>query len=162
MVIPDVAGDFSEFNTKSAYKNMFDTVDRMHPKNKNFLRTFKMCRVTMPTFDIEFNYGKVKDHLISMGIKSAFSETKADFSGILNSTESTRVMNNDIYISDVFHKATFTVNRNGVEAAAATAFLSFTRSSYGGVKVSINKPFIFFVKNVETGAILFIGKVVKP
>jgi len=162
MVMPEVAGNFSEFNNRAAYKDMFDTVDRMHPKKEDFTRSFGTCRVTMPTFDIEFNYENIKDHLKSMGIKSAFTKTKADFSGILNSTESTGVMNKDIYVSDVFHKATFTVNRNGVEAAAATAFSFSGRSSYEGFHVSVNKPFIFFVKNVKTGAILFIGKVVNP
>jgi len=162
MVIPEEAGDFSEFNKRSAYKDMFDTVDRMHPKNEDFTRSFGTCRVTMPTFDIEYNYKSIEDDLKSMGIKSAFIKKDADFSGILNSTESTGVMNNDIYVSDVLHRATFTVNRNGVEAAAATAISFSGRSSYEGFPVAVNKPFIFFVKNVKTGAILFIGKVVKP
>ena len=94
-----------------------------------------------------------QDHLKSMGIKKAFDGQQADFSGI---------MREPVFVSDVFHKAAFNLDRNGVEASAATAFLFMQRSFYRGKYVNVDKPFVFFVKNVETGAILFIGRVVNP
>merc|ERR1719457_65459 len=158
MAIPNTAGDFSEFDDQSGYRKMFDTVERMHPSdeqysNKPYSDSFEMCVVKMPKFDIEFDYKNLQDHLKSMGINKAFDGQQADFSGM---------MKEPIYVSDVFHKSTFNLNKNGVEASAATAFLFMQRSFYNGETVNVNKPFVFFVKNVETGAILFIGKVVNP
>ena len=114
----------------------------------------------MPTFDIDFSYDDFKDHLISLGIKSAFQSSEADFSGILDYGESPRKDN--VYVTDVIHKATFNLNREGVEGTASTAFLLGFRAILPSKDVVVDKPFVFFVKNVETGAVLFIGRVVQP
>jgi len=163
MAIPNTAGDFSELDTKTGYKKMFDTVDRMHPisdahSNWFVARSFERCTVKMPVFDIDFTYEDFKDHLKALGIRSAFESDKANFSGILDSVAS----RNNVYVSDVIHKATFNLNKKGVEATAATAFFIGSRMITPSKDVTIDKPFVFLVKNVETGAVLFIGRVVRP
>merc|ERR1719239_1423324 len=130
MAIPSTAGNFSEFDTKSGYKKMFDTVEKMHPtgEGNNLAENFGRCNVRMPTFDIDFSYDNFKEHLKSLGIKSAFKSSKADFSGILDYDASQRKDN--VYVTDVIHKATFNLDRDGVEAAAATAFMMGFRAAF--------------------------------
>jgi serpin B len=53
------------------------------------------------------------------------------------------------------------VNEEGTEAAAATSVgISFT--SIGDNYFYVNKPFLCVVKERNTNAILFIGKIVNP
>ncbi len=74
--------------------------------------------------------------------------------------------NEDLFIGDVVHKAFVSVDENGTEAAAATAVMMVT-SAPGPkpeepVVVTIERPFIFLIRDIETGAILFIGRVMNP
>ncbi|CAF2469307.1 unnamed protein product [Rotaria sp. Silwood2] len=64
--------------------------------------------IYLPKFKLETNY-ELKDILISLGMEDAFSETKADFKGIIG-----RVTDeNSICISKVIHKTFLNVNENG-------------------------------------------------
>ena len=55
MAIPSTAGDFSEFDTKSGYKRMFDTVEEMHPtgEENNLAKNFGRC-IQFFLYNIEF------------------------------------------------------------------------------------------------------------
>merc|ERR1719489_145954 len=159
MAIPSTAGDFSELDDQSGYRKMFDTVEGMHPTGAGNTpaRNFERCNVRMPTFDIDFGYDDFKEHLRSLGVRAAFQGSEADFSGILDDAS-----RRNLYVTDVAHKAAFSLDRDGVEGAAATAVMMGFRSILPSRDVTVDKPFVFFVKNVETGAVLFIGRVVRP
>lgn len=108
----------------------------------------------MPKFKIEseFNLNKT---LSDLGMPLAFSETEADFSGMDGAK--------DLHISDVVHKAYVTVDEKGTEAAAATGVVVGTTSMPSQVyDVTLDHPFIFFIRDIETGTILFIGRVLNP
>ena len=77
----------------------------------------------------------------------------ADFSGI-NGT-------GNFYIGDVIHKAYVAVDEKGTEAAAATAVIGES-SGIPDVWLSVNRPFIFLIRDVSTNTILFMGKVNDP
>lgn len=67
------------------------------------------------------------------------------------------------FISDVFHKAFVAVDEAGTEAAAATAVLMKRLSMpMVDVTLSIDRPFIFVIREGETGSILFLGRVLNP
>jgi len=67
----------------------------------------------------------------------------------------------DLYVSDALHKSVMTVNEEGLEAGAATALgISFRRVT--DIRIRINKPFLFAIRQDLTGAILLVGKVVRP
>lgn len=106
--------------------------------------------ITMPKFkfDAEFN---LSGHLKEMGMASAFSG--ADFSGI--SSEK-------LVVTDVVHKAYVAVNEKGTEAAAATAVIGGTTSAPEPAAIVIDRPFLFFIRDLPTGAILFVGRVADP
>jgi serpin B len=70
----------------------------------------------------------------------------------------------DLFISDVVHKAFVAVDEEGTEAAAATAVIMEAAGSAmpEGVVLVIDRPFIFLIRDLETGQILFIGRVLDP
>jgi serpin B len=110
--------------------------------------------LTMPQFKFESQFG-LKDTLAEMGMRDAFSPSDADFSGMTGNPE--------LFISDVVHKAFVAVDEAGTEAAAATAVIVGTTSvPEPSVEVTIDRPFIFLIRDIETGDILFIGRVLNP
>jgi serpin B len=109
--------------------------------------------LTMPKFEFDSEFS-LKDTLAQMGMPVAFSGG-ADFSGMTG--------NRELSISDVVHKAFVAVDEAGTEAAAATAVIvGLTAVPEPPVEVTIDRPFIFLIRDIETGAILFVGRVLNP
>jgi serpin B len=114
----------------------------------------------LPKFGIDSVVPTVKDALEALGMTDAVDPRRADFTGI-NAEE-------DLYISFVIHQANIDVDEKGVEAAAATAIGASTTGGCGGpspvktITLRFDRPFVFFVRDVATGAILFMGRVVDP
>jgi serpin B len=107
----------------------------------------------MPRFEFESEFS-LKDTLAGMGMPIAFSGG-ADFSGMTGYPE--------LFISDVVHKAFVAVDEAGTEAAAATVVIMPTAAPpEPTVEVTIDRPFIFLIRDIETGAILFVGRVLNP
>jgi serine protease inhibitor len=109
----------------------------------------------MPKFDFESTLNG-KDPLQSLGMAEAFDPDAADYSGI---TEVEK-----LYISEVLHKATITVDEEGTEAAAATAVIFATKSAMPEEPIAlvIDRPFLFLIQHQPTGTILFMGHVLQP
>jgi len=110
----------------------------------------------LPKFKLEYK-NELNNELSAMGMEIAFDPTNADFSGI----------NPDIqlYISKVKHKTFIDVNEEGTEAAAVTSVeIDFTSIGDGDLTptMRVDHPFIFAIHEINTGTILFIGKIVKP
>jgi serpin B len=79
----------------------------------------------------------------------------ADFSGMTG--------NRDLFIGEIIHKAFVSVDEAGTEAAAATAVvMKLTATPEEPVEVKIDSPFVFMIRDIETGSILFIGRVMNP
>jgi serpin B len=107
--------------------------------------------LSMPKFS--FKWGKsIKEVLMNLGMQQSFS-ANADFTGI---TEAERLM-----IGDVIHKAIISVDEEGTEAAAATAII-MPPSAPPPLTMTINRPFIFLIRESVTGTILFAGRVLEP
>jgi serpin B len=68
----------------------------------------------------------------------------------------------NLYISDVLHKAFINVAEKGTEAAAATAVVLSAGAEPMGLEIHIDRPFLYFLRDQPTGAILFMGRVVDP
>jgi len=85
---------------------------------------------------------------------TAFSD-QADF-GAMTTEESLR-------IQDVVHQANVTVDEKGTVAAAATAgiFMS-VGEPIGTENLVVDRPFVFLVRDLPTGTVLFAGQVTDP
>jgi len=114
-------------------------VDRLAPRS---------VWLTMPKFRYESAF-TLKKVLSEMGMPDAFG--CADFSGI----------GGGLFIRDVYHKAFVAVDEEGTEAAAATAVPLQGRASRE-IEFKVDRPFIFMIRDIKTGAILFLGRVLNP
>ncbi|XP_071778579.1 putative serpin E3 [Centroberyx gerrardi] len=113
------------------------------------LRRIKMD-IFLPRFRMQ-NKFNLRSVLPSMGISDAFNPTVADFTGI--SVEG-------LYVSDAFHETRIEVTEDGTKAAAATAMVLLKRSRAPVFKA--DRPFLFLLRQVSTGSILFMGRVMNP
>ncbi len=115
---------------------------------------FRPVDLTMPKFTFEWAVG-LTNALSTLGMPIVFDPDNADFSGM---TDVAR-----LFITDVFHKAFVAVDEEGTEAAAATAVVVGTTSiPPEPVVVTIDRPFVFLIRDIDTGTILFLGRVVDP
>jgi serpin B len=105
---------------------------------------------SMPKFTFSYEES-LKDVLSAMGMQVAFTEM-ADFTGILPE--------GGLLITGVKHKTFVEVNEEGTEAAAVTS-VEVGVTSIGNF-ITFNKPFVFAIAEKSTGAILFIGRMMKP
>ncbi|MBW2736353.1 MAG: serpin family protein, partial [Deltaproteobacteria bacterium] len=109
--------------------------------------------LTLPKFETETSFA-LKTVLEKLGMVDAFKPGQADLSGLNGSR--------DLFVSAVVHKAFVKVNEEGTEAAAATAVIAGTTSVPELVTVSVDRPFVFLIRDHATGAILFVGRVLDP
>ena len=103
----------------------------------------------------------LKETLQALGMPLAFLEGKADFTGIAQP----RALVNRLHISEVFHKAFVKLDEQGTEAAAATAVKTVRGKSRSGppkTEFHADHPFLFFLRDVRSGMILFMGRVSDP
>jgi serpin B len=117
--------------------------------------TKQQVMVYFPKFTMETKYSLPRT-LSAMGMPTAFTGS-ADFSG-MDGTGS-------LYIADVIHQAFVDVNEEGTEAAAATAVIIMKSSAPAEEQVPVfraDHPFIFIIRDDETGLILFMGRVEHP
>jgi len=115
----------------------------------------RVVELSLPKFGIE-TQAELGDLLSALGMPTAFDENAADFSGITTAER--------LHISAVIHQANIDVDEAGTEAAAATAVIG---SVTGGpppekVELRFDRPFLFALRDIETGAVLFLGAVGDP
>ena len=94
----------------------------------------------------------------------AFRDAEADFSGMTGKPSSEVPM----MISQIVHRAMIEVAEEATEAAAATAIEMRAKVSAAPRPVPtpepfrVDRPFLFYVVDDTTGAILFQGRTVDP
>ena len=114
----------------------------------------KQVELSLPKFKYEssFSLGPV---LSQLGMPDALTPGTADFSGM----DGTR----DLFISDVLHKAVVAVDEDGTEAAAATAVVvGVMAAPVVDVHLTVDRPFIFVIRDTQSGAMLFMGQMLNP
>ncbi|MDO8577750.1 MAG: serpin family protein [Dehalococcoidales bacterium] len=144
VLLPD-AGKFQGFEQGLQAQQVGDIINNLKGARVN---------LTMPRFEFNSQFG-LKNTLSEMGMPAAFTDN-ADFSGMTGKR--------DLHISDVLHKAFVSVDETGTEAAAATAVIVGVTSipAEPPVEVTIDRPFIFIIRDIPTGEILFVGRVLNP
>ena len=108
--------------------------------------------VVLPKFKLENSF-KLNHALETLGMKTAFNQSKADFSGMFSDQH---------FISKVRQKTFVEVSEEGTEAAAVT----IVRETYGAVETPpkpfemiVDRPFLFAIMDARSEMILFMGVV---
>jgi serpin B len=112
--------------------------------------------IALPKFKFSAEF-ELSPTLAKMGMPTAFTYPKADFSGM----DGTR----ELYIGFVIHQAYVDVHEKGTEAAAATAIgvkagaapVSFPKATFRA-----DHPFVFLIRDRQTGSVLFMGRMMNP
>jgi serpin B len=115
-------------------------------------------RLLLPKFGTDTR-ANLNDTLKASGMPLAFDVDLADFTGI--------TAEDRLHIAAVIHQANIDVDEEGTEAAAATAVGMDTGGCTGPSPrttktLRLDRPFLYVIRDVETGAILFMGRVVNP
>ena len=144
IIVPDV-GRFEEVESNLSYEMLTEIFGNMN-QTSVFLR--------FPKFEFESSFS-LSDALKALGMPNAFDASQADFSGMTG--------DKDLFIGNVIHKAFVAVDEEGTEAAAATAvIMEITSAQMTDFIFIIDRPFIFLIRDLESGQILFIGRVLNP
>jgi serpin B len=111
-----------------------------------------VMRLTMPKFNVDASL-EMKDALMELGMVDAFGD--ADFSGMDGTHE--------LFINEVYHGARISVDEAGTEATGSTAVVMQRKGEpMAEREITINRPFLLLIRDLDTGAILFLGHVVNP
>ncbi|QOJ78853.1 serpin family protein [Infirmifilum lucidum] len=116
------------------------------------LKPEELDRICIPRFELEEKYF-LNEHLQGLDLRKVFTPD-ADLSGIDG--------RRDLYVSLVVHQAYVKVDEEGTEAAGATAVVVTLTAVVPEKTFVADHPFLFLIRDRETGLILFIGRVVDP
>jgi serpin B len=143
VAIMPTAGTFDEFVTHLDADTVTTAVASLGPR---------YIDLRFPKFKFEHR-SPLKERLEGLGMQLAFTEN-ADLSGI----------SPDVYLSDAFHDATIDLDEQGTRAAAATALVARDTSAPTDVPlpVTFDHPFVFFIRDVQSNALLFAGHYANP
>jgi len=149
-------GDLAEMVIILPDQGAFDSLETTLDENLyeailQELRPYNLI-LFMPRFEFSINFD-LKVVLSGMGMPLSFDYTKADFSNI---TKFDR-----FFVKQAVHKAYILVNEEGTEAAAVSIMIP-APSSHPPQELQLNRPFIFIIRDVPTGMILFAGRVLNP
>ena len=129
---------------KQLLQNTIEEVEKNMNKRK--------VHIQLPKFKTSADI-ELKNTLAEMGMPLAFSDS-ADFSGMTGNT--------DLKIDKIIHKAKIEVTELGAEASAATAVIMVRKSAIiREIQFNANRPFIYLIKDNNTGSYLFMGRYLK-
>lgn len=115
----------------------------------------QQIKLKLPRFEIDYSVS-LRSALRSLGMEDAFDEQKADFSRISESE--------NLFVSKVIHASKIQVEESGTKAAAATAQDLIEESvdwdSPEKFEFVVDRPFMYLIRDNQTGLVLFVGKVV--
>ena len=112
----------------------------------------------VPKFTTSFKM-LLNEPLIRLGMKVPFDGRLADFGKFFQEKK------DGLFIDRVIHQSFIEVNEEGSEAAAATAVAVAVRNSGGTpepLSIRIDHPFVYFIREKHTQAILFAGTMLDP
>ena len=117
----------------------------------------------LPVTDLTCRY-ELNDALGTLGMKTPFSMTQADFHGIAEPTDLLQY----IWIDKVIHKTALKMDEESTKAAAATAItMAFGGAAAPRDQPPVNtfradRPFLVLIRDSRTGLILFAGRITDP
>lgn len=144
LVIAPAAGTFTNFDRNLSTDVLGDVVSSLRAT---------AIDLRLPQFQFTTAL-QLNAPLTTMGLSSAFSRTAADFSGITT--------DEPLAITDVVYQGYVAIDADGSESSAATVRTPDRRPPVDARRVTIDRPFLFAIRDRSTGLLLELGRVVEP
>lgn len=122
---------------------------------------FDQVELVLPKFKCEQEVD-LAGVLYSLGIKRLFDPSGADLTGFIDRSVDTASIG-PVSVNSALHKAMISIDEDGSEGAAATVFFTFRSARpLFPTKFTVDRPFIYFIRDTVTNVILFSGLVRRP
>lgn len=146
LILPD-EGNYEEIEAELSTEFLDSAVEQLSEESD--------VALAMPRFEFRSEL-ELEAPLRALGMVDAFDPDAADLTGINRDARE-----QGLHISDVFHDAVVKVDEKGTEAAAATGAVVGVVSAPAS-SVTVDRPFLFAIRARESGAILFLGRLIEP
>ena len=150
-ILPDRKNGFNEMEKK------LETLDLKEDFNFNEA-PIRFQQITIPKIKLVGTF-RLNEPLQALGVTKAFEQDKANFGGMSDTSK-------DLFVSIVRQKVFLEIDEEGTTAAAGDGCMVNKVGGYYSKeppKLFIcNRPFIFFLRENQTGVVLFIGRVLNP
>jgi serpin B len=121
----------------------------------------RLVSLMLPRFKAEYG-ANLKGVFQKLGMTLPFDESRSDFSGLTGVPPKTA----PTAIDQIVHKAVIEVSEEATEAAATTAIgvriTSAAPKPVEPLQFRVDRPFLYYLVDDATGAVLFQGRVVDP
>lgn len=143
LIVPD-SGKFSEVRSKLDSEQLSNFLESQTKERE--------VELSLPRFKVKYR-AELAEKLQKLGMKRLFDNP--DFSRMTDST--------GMAVDAVVHKGFIEVDETGTEAAAATAVTTVTSMpmKQQTVSLTVDRPFIFVLRERDTQTVLFVGQVVQ-
>jgi len=154
-VILPAEGEFDSFRRQATGERVSALIEATEPQEGT---------LWLPHFEFSTDF-TLSNVLASMGMDRAFTPGAAQFDAMFDRSASDIDPDQAFALDEVFHEAFVAVDEEGTEATAATAVVGgVTTTSAGGepdpFEMVVDRPFLFALRDRETGTLLFYGQVV--
>jgi serpin B len=153
ILLPDARDGLGSLEARLTSEGIQSTVDALAPTQ---------VVLRLPRFRVATASVSLRAALTALGMNLPFSRAQADFTGIANPPSP----DDRLFISDAFHKVFVDVAEAGTEAAAATAVVMARAGSAAPMApptiFAVDHPFVFLIRDLRNGAVLFMGRVLDP
>lgn len=153
VVLPDRPDGVDAIRTRLNAKALPELLDNLKHQVP------RLVDLQMPRFKAKYKSG-LAGKFQKLGMKLPFDQERADFSGMVSDKSA------GVYIEDITHNAVIEVDEKGSEAAASTSVKVGSRSLDDETPkpeiFAIDLPFLFYIVDDATGAIVFQGRIVDP
>ncbi|XP_045383372.1 serpin B13 isoform X3 [Lemur catta] len=146
VLLPDDIDGLEKIIDKISPEQLVEWTSPGHMEERN-------VNLHLPRFQVEERYD-LEAVLAAMGMGDAFTERKADYSGMSPRS--------GLHAQKFLHSSFIVVTEEGTEAAAATGVGLNVTSAPGVENVHCDHPFLFFIKHNESNSILFFGRFSSP
>jgi len=143
LIIMPTSGSISEFSASFSQADLAHIVSSLAPSALD---------LAMPSLSLSASHELIPT-LKGLGMEDAFESGTADFSAMTSTP---------LFVTDVAQKDTLSVTPWGSEATAATGIGMATSARQAALALVIDQPYLFLIRDRQTGEILFEAQVVNP
>ncbi|WP_435175036.1 serpin family protein [Halorussus sp. AFM4] len=141
VVVLPAEGEFEAFERALTVDRLAVMLDRAEEA---------LVDLALPKFEVRSAFSLV-EALEELGVETAFTG-QADFGGMVEGEGGP-------FLDDIVHQSFVTVDERGTEAAAATAAIVAESAPARQAEMTVDRPFLFYIRDRPTETPLFVGRV---